>query len=75
MAPASVNSRFNAPTYSRSCGLFVRLSFPDNGRLQLVLVKPVGMQVGTQIGGSQDVRTGFWLRNLPATGSDWLNGS
>ena len=70
----SVSSRA-PPHLRRICVLFVRLSSPDNGRLQLGLVMPVKTQVGTQIGGSQDVRTGLWLRNLPATGSDWSKGS
>ena len=73
VVPVNANSRFNAPKFSRSCGLFVWLSSPDNGRFQLVLVKPVGTHVGMQIGGSQDVRTRLW--NLPVMGSDWSNGS
>ena len=59
--PANANSGFDAPKFSRNCDLFVRLPFPDNGKLQLVLVTLVGMQVGTQIGGSYDGRTGNWL--------------
>ena len=47
--------RVNAPTFPRNCGLFVRLPSPDNGRLELVLVTPVGTQ----------------LRNLQAAVSDW----
>ena len=73
--PANANYGFTAPTFSRSYGLFVQLSSPDNGRLQLVLVTPVWTQVETHFGSSQDVRTGFRLRNLPVTGSDWSNGS
>ena len=60
------------PKFPRNGGLFVRLPFPDKGRLQLVLVTPVGTQVGTQIGGSYDGKTGLRLRNLPAAVSDWL---
>ncbi|KAK2170761.1 hypothetical protein NP493_1143g01000 [Ridgeia piscesae] len=63
--------RVNAPKCSRNCGLFVRPPSPDNGRLQLVLVTPVGTQVGTQIDGSHDGTTGLQVRNLPAAVSDW----
>ena len=71
MEPAKANSGFNAPKFSRNCGLFVRLPSSDNGRLQLVLVKPVGTQVGTQIGGSHDGRTGLRQGNMPAAVTDW----
>ena len=71
MEPANANSGFNAPKFYCNCGLFIRLPSPDNGRLQLVLVMPAGMQVGTQIGSSHDRRTGLQVQNLPAAVSDW----